>query len=221
MAIDIFMIIYLDESGDLGFDFTKSKTSRYLILTILVCNDHETAKLISKSIKKTLRNKFTPSIPELKGTNTPLATKKYFLKHILSNLNWRIYCVIADKKMWLEHHFQNHGKPPQKTSFYDEIAKRLLSQVYFKSDSHIEIVVDRSKTKYEISVFDEKIISMLHEKISEKTKLSIDHHASYAQSGLQAVDLFCWGIRRKYEENDLAWYEAFSDKIAAEVIYKF
>ena len=33
------MFIFLDESGDLGFDFDKAKTSRYFVITLLVCND--------------------------------------------------------------------------------------------------------------------------------------------------------------------------------------
>ena len=30
------MIIYLDESGDLGFDFENKQPSRYFVITVLV-----------------------------------------------------------------------------------------------------------------------------------------------------------------------------------------
>jgi hypothetical protein len=30
------MYIFLDESGDLGFDFTKRKTSKFFVMTLLV-----------------------------------------------------------------------------------------------------------------------------------------------------------------------------------------
>jgi len=215
------MNIYLDESGDLGFDLTKPKTSNYLILTLLVCKDHESSKAISKAIKRTIQNKLPHAIVELKGNNTTLAIKKYFLKTIQKNSGWKIYTVIANKETWLKHHFKKHGTKFEKTSFYDEIAKRLISQVDFKNESRVDIIVDRSKAPHEIKLFDEKVISALQEKLPKNTKLSIDHHRSHDQAGLQAVDLFCWGISRKYEKNDIAWYETFLDRIAAEVSYKF
>jgi len=33
------MIIFLDESGDLGFDFNKPKTSCKFVITLLVCQN--------------------------------------------------------------------------------------------------------------------------------------------------------------------------------------
>lgn len=33
------MIIYLDESGDLGFDFTNKKPSKKFVIILLVCKD--------------------------------------------------------------------------------------------------------------------------------------------------------------------------------------
>lgn len=31
--------------------------------------------------------------------------------------------------------------------------------------------------------------------------------------GLQAVDLFSWGIFRKHERNDVVWFNVFRDKV--------
>ncbi len=31
------MFIYLDESGELGFDITKGKTTKKVVITLLVC----------------------------------------------------------------------------------------------------------------------------------------------------------------------------------------
>ena len=35
------MIIFLDESGDLGFDFCKPKTSSKFVITLLVCDNRD------------------------------------------------------------------------------------------------------------------------------------------------------------------------------------
>lgn len=37
------MIIFLDASGDLGFDFTKPKTSRKFVITLLVWKNKRVA----------------------------------------------------------------------------------------------------------------------------------------------------------------------------------
>lgn len=42
--------IFLDESGDLGFDFTKKKTSKYFVITFLFV---ENKRPVEKLIKKT------------------------------------------------------------------------------------------------------------------------------------------------------------------------
>ena len=49
--------IFMDESGDLGFDFRKSKTSKFFIVTFLFC---EYKKPIEKIVKK-IFSSFTKS----------------------------------------------------------------------------------------------------------------------------------------------------------------
>lgn len=44
---------------------------------------------------------------------------------------------------------------------------------------------------------------------------------NWARKGLQAVDLFCWGIFRKYERGETTWYDVFRERIAGEVIHRF
>jgi hypothetical protein len=51
------------------------------------------------------------------------------------------------------------------------------------------------------------------------TALIVEHLKSEESTGLQAVDLFCWGIARKYERNDLRWYDVFRHKIMYETQY--
>lgn len=47
--------IFLDESGDLGFDLSKSGTSRYFVITLLVCEDLQTQNGIISAVKRTLK----------------------------------------------------------------------------------------------------------------------------------------------------------------------
>ncbi len=49
------MFIYLDESGDLGFDFEKRKTTKKFVITLLVCNSDAARKELDKAVRCTLK----------------------------------------------------------------------------------------------------------------------------------------------------------------------
>jgi hypothetical protein len=72
------VFIYLDESGDLGFDYSKDKTTKKFIITILVCNSDAARKDFKKAVRRTLKNKLNYKrkksryVTEIKGVNTTL-----------------------------------------------------------------------------------------------------------------------------------------------------
>ena len=49
--------IYLDESGDLGFNFENNGTPRYFIITVLVCGDKFSMSQFKSAVRRTLKNK--------------------------------------------------------------------------------------------------------------------------------------------------------------------
>jgi hypothetical protein len=77
------MFIFLDESGDLGFDQNKNNY-RHFTITLLVCEDKLVQDQIKKAVQRTLKNKINHKakkkriVEELKGTGTSLEVKKYF-----------------------------------------------------------------------------------------------------------------------------------------------
>lgn len=163
------MLIYLDESGYLGFDFTQKKI--VVVMCVLICDDPQVNLAIVRGVKITLENKLSYNVHELKGSHAILSIKQYFLKQQLKPFNnCRLYAAIANKITWLKHHKSNYNSEPQKSILYDEVASRLFTQVDFPNPtSNIQIVVDRSKNKKEIGSFDERIRSALMEKISANT----------------------------------------------------
>ena len=68
--------LYLDESGDLGFDFVNKKPSKFFTIAILATSSEETNRTFKWSVKRTLRNKLNPvakrtrHAQELKGCGT-------------------------------------------------------------------------------------------------------------------------------------------------------
>jgi hypothetical protein len=48
------------------------------------------------------------------------------------------------------------------------------------------------------------------------TRLIIEHQASFDNLGIQAVDLFSWGIFKKYEACDKTWYQVYEERVKFE-----
>ncbi|MFT3741149.1 MAG: DUF3800 domain-containing protein [Gammaproteobacteria bacterium] len=186
------MIIYLDESGDLGFDFSLLRTSNYLIMACLICDTLQAVQAVQRAVRLTLKNKLAANHSEIKGSNTSLSVKKYFYNHLSKYNHWEIMTIAADKRAWLHH----HAKIPDTTAknlFYDEIAKRLLSQInLLANNSPVQLIVDKSKTKNGIRDFDHCISSIIRPCISKRTPFSIYHRQSFTDPGLQATDMFGW-----------------------------
>ncbi len=212
------MYIYLDESGDLGFDFSKKKTTKKFVVTLLVCENQNAIKEFEKAVKRTLKNKLNHKknknrvVQELKGTTTTLEIKKYFYNQLKDN-DWKIYSLIIDKQK-LNPKLRTKSS---KHRLYNVISRLILEKLPLKKASvNARLVVDRSKNRSEINEFNHYIQDQLEYLLPLNIGFKIVHLTSQEMSVLQAVDLFCWGIFRKYEFNDCLWYNEFKDKI----IYK-
>jgi hypothetical protein len=69
--------------------------------------------------------------------------------------------AVSDKKSWVTHHLKNNLKLEKKV-LYDEIAKRIFSQIDdIEKVLNIDLIVDCSKNKRDIIVFDQIITTTL------------------------------------------------------------
>lgn len=200
--------LYLDESGDLGFDFVNKKPSKFFTVAILAVQGGNNRKL-TKAVKITLRRKFKikKRVEELKGSKCPLTIKKYFYRQ-LKDIRFALYSITLNKIRVYERLRKD------KERVYNFMARQVLDQIPFNNaDLRVEIIIDKSKTKKNIFEFNQYILRQIKSKFDPKVPLDIYHYDSKQSLGLQAVDLFCWGIFRKYEVNDNEWRDVFKDKI--------
>ena len=214
------MFIYLDESGDLGFDFTK-KTSKKFVVTLLVCNSARARKAFEKAVRRTLKNKLnrgkkkTRIVVELKGTKTTLQVKQYFLGHVDDD-GWGIYTLALNK----QRVNANLRTRPGRQKLYNFLSRFLIEKLPLeKVTENVELVVDSCKNRAEKKDFNEYLGNQLQAMLPLNTAFHIVHQQSTEAAGLQAVDLFCWGIFRKHEASDTAWYNVFKGKIKYETVY--
>jgi hypothetical protein len=100
---------------------------------------------------------------------------------------------------------------------YNYVARKVIDQIPFNEElRRVALVIDKSKSKKEVKEFNKYLRAQLQAVIAPSVLLEIDHMPSEAEKGLQAVDMFCWGIFRKYEFNDDIWYQLFANKIEFE-----
>ncbi|PKP56704.1 hypothetical protein CVT91_12390 [Candidatus Atribacteria bacterium HGW-Atribacteria-1] len=191
--------LYLDESGDLGFDLVNKNSSKFFTVCILLIKSEENKKKIIKSLNRTLHKKLNPKnkrnriVQELKGTSTTIEVKKYFYKKII-DLDFHIYSITLNKIRVYDNLVKN------KSRVYNWIVRLLLDNVDFSEvKDRIYLIIDKSKSKPQIVEFNEYIYRQLMAKIDPKIPLEIKHKSSCSDYGLNAVDLFSWGIFRKYE----------------------
>lgn len=213
--------LYLDESGDLGFDFVNKKPSKYFTISIVALDSQLANRALINAVKKTLKRKLNHKkakrrvIMELKGTTTTMDVKEYFLNQ-LKDVNLSVYSITLNKREVLPQLMR------EKDRVYNFIARKVLDQIPFEFSKHcagIELIVDKSKGKLGIKEFNSYVEEQLAARIDPKTPLDISHKDSQSALGLQAADLFCWGIFQKYERGKSEWFDLFSEKVIFDDFY--
>jgi len=206
--------LYLDESGDLGFDFVNKKPSKFFTITILALSQRDANRQLIRAVKTTLRRKLNEPhhrkriVQELKGTGTTLEIKKYFFEKV-KGVKFGIYSITLNKKKVFERLAKD------KSRVYNYIARKVLDEIPFEKNSgdRVELILDRSMAKPEIEEFNAYIRRQLEGRLSPHVPLDIYHWLSHENYGLQAADLFCWGIFQKYERQNTQWYDTFKTNV--------
>lgn len=206
--------LYLDESGDLGFDFVNKKPSKFFTVTILAISSPTINRKIRKEIQITIRRKLNKPhkrkrmVQELKGTSTTFEIKKFFY-HRISDLKFGIYSITLNKRKLYEKLTRN------KSHVYNWVSRLVLDTIPFENNNgeRVELILDKCMGKPEIREFNEYIRGSLESRLPPSTILDFVHRNSHNDPGLQAVDLFCWGIFQKYERKNEEWYLLFQEKV--------
>jgi len=202
------LYLYLDESGDLGFDFFSKKPSESFTIAILAIRGVNNNRVLLKSVRKTIRRKLCKkSLQELKGSHSTIEVKRYFY-NLVSSVPFDIYALTLNKKRVYNELTQ------KKDRVYNFIARNVLDKIPFDNTlKRIEFIIDKSKNRREIGEFNDYIVRQLKGRLDPKIPLNISHHTSIENLGLQAIDLFSWGIYRRYERADNEWYNLFKARV--------
>ncbi|MFA5351930.1 MAG: DUF3800 domain-containing protein [Candidatus Gracilibacteria bacterium] len=207
--------IYLDESGDLGFDFSKQKTSKHFVVIFLFVKDSE-KKPIEKIIKKIFKS-FTKK--EIKSHPNSLHAYKEKPKTRIRLFNFLNQQDISIITIYLKKDKVYTQLQDEKQVLYNYITNILLDRVLTKKliplKSKIQLIASQRETN---KFFNQNFKQYLETQVRNNHKIdfAVKIKPSSQEKCLQIVDFACWAIFRKYEKNDESYYNIFKQKIVEE-----
>lgn len=203
--------IFMDESGNLGFDFNKKGTTSYFLITFLFSENKRPIEKCVKKVHSGLRRKYK-KVGVLHAYIEEPATKKRLLS-LLAKKDCKVMTILLNKKR-VYTKLQD-----EKPVLYNYVTNILLDRIFTKklvqSDDPIELIASRKETN---KFLNENFKTYLHSQlaVNHNIKISISIKTPAEQKALQAVDFISWAIFRKYEYKDDAYYNIIKDNIIEE-----
>jgi hypothetical protein len=203
--------IFLDESGDLGFDFTKKRTSKYFIITFLFTNNKRPLEKAAKIIHRGLRKRYRLRTGVLHATREESITCLRFLRK-LAELDCKVMAIYLNKaKVYtkLQH---------EKAVLYNYVTNILLDRLMTKrlvdKNTPILIASRRETNKFLNQNFKNYLSQQV--KSNYQTKIEIQIKTPAEEKALQATDFVSWAIFRKYEYEDDTYYNIIKRLVVEE-----
>jgi len=184
----------MDESGDLGFDFSKAKTPKTFCITfVLTENERKLEKIVKRAFSDfTHQNIKHPSGVLHSYKETP-RTKLTLLSRLLET-DTKVAVVKADKKRLVRR---------DTNEFYNDLTILLLEKAFdITNADRIVLTASRKDT-------DESQNELFKESIKKAfgSAIEVAVKKPYEAKALQVVDCVSWGLFRYYEYKDDTYYK--------------
>lgn len=202
--------IFLDESGDLGFNFSKPKTSKYFIITLLFVSNKDR---VDKIIKQIFRS-FSPKERRYHG-GTIHAFRENYKTRI------KLLTLLSDKEVSIISLYLNKKKvytklQETKHALYNYVTNIVLDRICTKKlipkNEPVYLIASRRETN---KFLNENFKKYLRAQVENNHKLKIEIEIATPQKEkcLQVVDMVCWAIFRSREHKDDSYRNLIKDKI--------
>lgn len=192
------MLIFMDESGDTGFNFERT-SSNYFVLTIVIFDNLESAETTNNAINQLKKDLKFHSRKEFKfSTGTSKKEKVAFLKE-MSRHDFRYRSVVVDKSAL---------KKLDPSNPIDSLYMLVTDQLFLRAEKRIHnasLFVDRTNKSFVVD-FNRYLRKRLN---TDMNKLigKIRHKDSKSNNLLQLADMVCGAIYRKYNRKDDSFYK--------------
>ena len=187
--------IYLDESGCLGFDFSKKGTSKFFVVTFIETSLEE--KTLDKIVKNCRnKDKKAKKTKEIKGTNSNIKIKERLIKSLFKKQDSIMVRSIVINKKKIKPDLRKY-----KRSCYSWIVGEILNETHVRK---VKLIVDKRYTK---PSFTEEFNYYLNQKYPNK--FQIEHAYSHLKGGLQITDVLCHAIFQSFESKNNYLFDKF------------
>lgn len=200
--------IFLDESGDLGFN-PKKKNSKFFIVTILFTSDKQTIERTVKKIHQSLRKK----VKKLSGGILHAYKEKPHIRRKLLTLlgirDCKVMAIILNKSK-VYTRLQN-----EKHLLYNYVTNILLDRIIRKKTINTNLPVIMVAAKRETNKFlNLNFKKYLENEVKNRHKLDmrVEIKVPGQEKTLQAVDFVSWAFFRKYESGDVEYYNILKER---------
>ncbi len=205
--------IFLDESGDLGFDLTKRGTSKFFVITFLCCVKKGPIEKVIAQCHSELKKKHKITGGVLHCFREKPVTRQRLLKRLVEK-ECSVMAIYLDKK-------RVYTKlKDEKDVLYNMVTNILLDRIMSKKllgerPDEITLIASRKETN---AFLNEQFKEYLRQKMmgNHHVDIQVDIRTPHEEKGLQAVDFISWSIFRKLESNDATYCNIIQSKIVEE-----
>ena len=206
------MYLFMDESGCLGFDFNKKKTSKYFVVTCLFTPSKRPLEKIVKKVHGGLRKKLRKHSGVLHCNKERPATREHLLK-LLKEKDCSIMAIYLNKrKVYTRLQDEKHV-------LYNYVTNILLDRIFSKrfvpETKKITLIASKRETN---KFLNDNFSSYLNRKVTNMHNIdfTVEIKTPADEKCLQVVDFVSWAIFRKYEYGDDGYYNLFKEKVMEE-----
>ena len=203
--------IFMDESGDLGFNEQKEKTSKNFIIAFLFSQNKN---ILDKIVKKVFNA--LPQNIKKKHSGTFHCYKEQ------PKVRLKLLSLLKDKKdisiMIIRLNKGNVWTDlrQEKSILYNYVVNILLNRVFSKKlipiKDKIVFIQSQRETNKLLNLNFKQYISQQVKK-NHGVELVVEIKRPSEEKALQIVDFVSWGVFRKHEHNDDTYYNIIKDLI--------
>ncbi len=202
------MFVFIDESGDLGFDFTKKgKPSDFFVVGAIKIGDGKFLNRVIKKHRKGLRKKKEAG-KEVKFSNTSPTNRGRILEDI-AELDLEIFFVYINKRKAYSYIKDDPVR------MYSYLLKILAEKCFASAiNEETKIVFDMCFPRAQQEALKLYLFTQNANLFSSKN-VEIVHMVSHESNGLSCVDFACGAMSKKLM-GDESYYKIIKDKVKAE-----
>ncbi len=207
------LYLFLDESGDFGFNFKKHGSTQHFMISLVLTDDR---RGLEKIVKRVFRG-FSKMERKSHGgvlhayTETP-QTRKKLLTLFHAHTRSHIFVMCVDKRK-VSVNLQN-----EKHTLYNFTVGVLLKRLYdtgvLSTNKKVCLIASRRETN---KLLNENFIAYLKKQVKKHSgDMQITIQEPKEEKALQVTDMVSWAVFRKYEYRDDTYYSLLGNSIVEE-----